>query len=309
MRKIFPLLLFVSFASICVAQTNKKTDLSKDDIKGNVKYIEESTYNQNENIKVDRVYRLKKYNKDGNIEYELTKGSEIFPGFSKELRKFAYKYDKKGKKILCDRTEGDSDGIDKYVYDEKGNKIEYNSYGKKDTLVCTRKYKYDGNGNLIDFRLYFGDSFNNGRIYEYDKKGILIKETSIGIMPDGHYFQYKYDEKGNKIESYFYNSEDSLKNRTTYKYDEFGNVVMENNFKGFDSPESKTAYNYKYDINSNWTRQEYKWFGIDKKEVKLIERKIVYYGDKDENNYPSWDDVNYKADEIKTEGVTVDYNF
>ncbi|MDX9798493.1 MAG: hypothetical protein RBT05_06520 [Bacteroidales bacterium] len=28
------------------------------------------------------------------------------------------------------------------------------------------------------------------------------------------------------------------------------------------------------------------------------ERKIVYYGDKDENNYPSWDDFNYIAEDI-----------
>jgi hypothetical protein len=309
MKKILVLLLLVSFASISFAQESKKNDLALLNLKGNVKYIEESTYNQNENKEVNRTYKLKKYNKDGNLEYELTKGLEMFPGFSKELWKFAYKYDNKGKKTLCYRTQGDSYGIDKYVYDVKGNKIEYNSYDNSDKLVCTRKYKYDEKENLIDSRLYFGDFLNDGRIYEYDKKGVLKKETCLGITLEGHYLLYKYDEKGNKIESYFYNKKNSIENKTTYKYDEFGNVVMENNFKGSNTPDSKTIYNYKYDINYNWTRQEYKSSGKEKTETKIIERKIVYYGDKDENNYPSWDDINYKADEIKTEGIKVDYNF
>jgi hypothetical protein len=72
-------------------------------------------------------------------------------------------------------------------------------------------------------------------------------------------FLFKYDEKGNLIERNEYNSDNSLKIKTTYKYDEKGNRIGLNQYNSAGSLNSKETY--KYDEKGN--RIELNWYISD----------------------------------------------
>ncbi len=67
------------------------------------------------------------------------------------------------------------------------------------------------------------------------------------------------------IEASFYNSDGSLEGKYIYKYDSKGNMIEE--------------------------------IGKDAMEIpfRITERKIVYYGDADEYNYPEWDSETFNG--------------
>lgn len=131
-------------------QSEKKNDLTEENLKGKVKSIKETPYEA-----VDKFGQIEK----GNVLYD----NFIFP--------FTI-YDEKGNKI--EENHYDSDGNlsskDTYEYDENGNNIEKNNYDSDGRLGYKLIYKYNEKGNMIEKNNY--DS--NGRLdykytYEYDK--------------------------------------------------------------------------------------------------------------------------------------------
>ena len=313
MKKFSVLLLLVSFATICFAQGNKENDLDVSNLKGNVKYVEQSNYYPEEKVITNdsvfyepahRQYSVIKYNKDGNIDHAIIKGQSYGFGSKIKSEQYIYKYNEKGNKIESNYSrEGVLDINYKYNYDEQGNLIKECSFYKDNSFGQIFTYKYDSKGNKIDMSSFYEeDQLLYRNTYEYDSKGNIIKQNSFG-KDNGFngYTIFKYDEKGNKIERNYYNKNDTLEAKTCYKYDKQGNKIEAKNYKANGDLKEINTYKYKYDKKYNW---------IEKKSIsgnnnvnETIKRKIVYYGDKDENNYPSWDDVNYKAEEIKTEGV------
>ena len=302
MKKFSVLLLLVSFATICFAQENKKNDLDISSLKGNVKYVEQSNYYPKEKVITDdsvfykpahRQYSIIKYNKDGNIDHAIIKGQAYGFGSKIQLEQWINKYNEKGNKIESNCLQEGVYGINyKYDYDEQGNMIKESSFIKNNSPGQSSIYKYDSKGNNIDMSCFDEkDQFLFRDTYEYDSIGNIIKQNSFGKNNefDG-YNIYKYDKKGNKIERNYYNKNDSLGARNYYKYDKQGNKIEEKNYKTNGDLREINTYKYKYDKKFNWIEKK-SIYGNNNANV-TIKRKIVYYGDKDENNYPSWDDVN-----------------
>lgn len=309
MRKFAALLFFVSFAIIGFAQVNKESDLAIMNLRGNVKYIEESTYYpQSKVITQDSVYFnpsyrgyvLMKFNKDGNMDHSIIK-NKFFPNFSKVItEKYIYKYSENG--ALFEKMYSKKDVFDinyKYIYDEQGNLIKETSFYKDNSPGQYDYYKYDAKGNQIEMSSYYEDDKLIYRItYEYDTKGNVIRENSFSPYNElNSYSEYKYDDKGNKIEKNYFSKDGILDEMTSYKYDKQGNLTEEKIFKSNGDLKDIRTYQYKYDNKFNWI--EKKSLSKSNSVFETEGRKIVYHGDKDENNYPSWDDVNYLAEDIK----------
>jgi len=101
--------------------------------------------------------------------------------------------------------------------------------------------------------------------------------------------KFEYDSIGNIIEKNLFNSDGSFNNRYTFKYDLKGNELEFRWYNSDGSLKGKEEYIYEYDKKNNWIKK------IKNKSNYIIERKIVYYGDKDENNYPEWDSPSFKG--------------
>ena len=102
------------------------------------------------------------------------------------------------------------------------------------------------------------------------EKGDVLVDSSAVYTDDGHF--KIYNEKGNKIEENYYNSNGRLYSKTTYKYDEKGNIIEENHYDSNGRLDSK--YTYEYDKNNNWTQRiEYK----NTIPHRITERIIEYY--------------------------------
>ena len=102
------------------------------------------------------------------------------------------------------------------------------------------------------------------------EKGDILVDSSAVYTDDGHF--KIYNEKGNKIEENYYNSNGRLYSKTTYKYDEKGNNIEKNNYDSNGRLDSK--HTYEYDKNNNWTQRiEYK----NTIPHRITERIIEYY--------------------------------
>ena len=216
MEKIILVILSVLCLVSC-NQSEKKNDLTEENLKGKVKSITENTYEA-----VDKFGQIEKgdvlvdssavYTDDGRFKIYNEKGNKIEENYYNSNGSLIYK--------------------NTYKYDEKGNKIEENYYNSNGRLYSKTTYKYDEKGNMIE------DNF-----YDSDDGSLIYKNT------------YKYDEKGNKIEEYHYDEDGKFNYKTTYKYDEKGNKIEYNDYDSDGRLNSKTTYKYEYDKNNNWTQQ------------------------------------------------------
>lgn len=84
-------------------------------------------------------------------------------------------------------------------------------------------------------------------------------EKGIKKREYGYDIQFKYDDKGNKIEKNEYNSDGSLNNKHVYKYDEKGNNIEINSYSSDGNLQNK--WTYKYDEKYN--KVEYNIYNSD----------------------------------------------
>ena len=161
--------------------------------------------------------------------------------------------------------------------EKKNDLTEENLKGKvksitENTYEAVDKFGQIEKGDvLVDSSAVYTD---DGRFKIYNEKGNKIEENYYNS--NGRLYSkttYKYDEKGNMIEDNFYDSDDgSLIYKNTYKYDEKGNIIEENHYDSNGRLDSK--YTYEYDKNNNWTQRiEYK----NTIPHRITERIIEYY--------------------------------
>ena len=192
MKKIILVILSVLCLVSC-NQSEKKNDLTEENLKGKVKSITENTYEA-----VDKFGQIEKgdvlvdssavYTDDGHFKIYNEKGNKIEENYYNSNGSLIYK--------------------NTYKYDEKGNIIEENYYNSNGRLYSKTTYKYDEKGNMIE------DNF-----YDSDDGSLIYKNT------------YKYDEKGNNIEKNNYDSNGRLDSKYTYEYDKNNNWTQRIEYK------------------------------------------------------------------------------
>lgn len=136
-------------------------------------------------------------------------------------------------------------------YDNQGNVVERKSNGK---LGNRHTFKYDDHGNMIEKSFESGGKLRRLYIYEFDHKGNLtIEKEYIYFQKDKEESEkfYKYDKKGNKIQSKKFFSSGGYPLIKTYKYDENGNLIE----AGVESRNINVNYkeSYQYDEKGNKT--------------------------------------------------------
>ncbi len=295
MKKLTLIVIFTLCALISFAQKQKNADLNDMKLNGQVKYLEESIYadlNYDEKIGQNEIgsYEFTKFNRYGNIDAFLYRSKFLF---------FRYQYismNEITQAVQFDER-GSIESMETYTYDNSGNKIEY-IYYESGVVVSKTQYKYDEKNNniaAVAFKsngekgtryTYKYDSFNNKtEAVQYNSSGELVSTitydynsekdeyTYISYLPDNEIEwirKYKLDSNGNKIVEYKYNDKNELRDKWTWVYT--------------------------YDSKNNWIKQTE--YNEDNKVSKIVERKIVYYGDKDEDKYSHWDSPNYKGKKL-----------
>ena len=188
---ILSVLCLVSYGQL-EKKSEKKNDLTEENLKGKVKSITENTYEA-----VDKFGQIEKgdvlvdssavYTDDGHFKIYNEKGNKIEENYYNSNGSLIYK--------------------NTYKYDEKGNKIEENYYNSNGRLYSKTTYKYDEKGNKIEE-------------YHYDEDGKF-----------NYKYTYKYDEKGNNIEKNNYDSNGRLYSKYTYEYDKNNNWTQRIEYK------------------------------------------------------------------------------
>lgn len=299
---ILILMILISSYSYIKKENN---DLSEFNLKGKVKSVREFTY---ENI--DNLEDIQKNKPSGkfvvfyNIKGNLTKRYS-YHSDGRLVVNNIYKYDNEG--FLIERiifTLGEMDFRYTFKYDEKGNKIEMTCYNSDGSLNDKTTYKYDIKDNQVEIIMYnSNEKLEEKSEYTYNDKDIKMDGKLELFKPDGSLdFStiYNYDEKGNKIELYSYESNRNFRNndtfkyddkgnliefislypngnvysKDTYKYDEKGNQIEKITFNSNSEIKENITTKYDYDENENWVKKN---VYSNKTLLYIKERKIEYY--------------------------------
>jgi len=137
-------------------------------------------------------------------------------------------------------------------YNIKGNLTKRDSYHSDGRLVVNHIYKYDNDGFLIERIVFTLGEMDFGYTFKYDDKGNEIESTSYNSDGNLDYtIIFKYDINGNLVEKIRYNSNGKFEEKSKYTYDDKdikmdGIWIMYNSDGGI---ELKTVY--KYDDRGN----------------------------------------------------------
>jgi hypothetical protein len=235
--------------SLCNAQTTKKNEWRKEELKGRVKMLKQTLY---------------MYFAPGETGEGFNPNDHSVDSFSKDgMKKWSY-YLKDGAKS----------SYTVYKYDPKGLLTEFVQISEKDTSRTV--YKYDAMGNELLQVSYTGKKETSKSTNKYDAKGYLIESKLYGTL--GMKWEYKNDEKGYAVEVKTYDDKGAYNGKSTYindaagkqvegtsydksgafvnrratKYDEQGNETEVIIFDK-DGNQKRESYNeYTYDAQGNW---------------------------------------------------------
>src|SRR5690606_37793319 len=151
-------------------------------------------------------------------------------------------------------------------------------------------FEYDENDRITKkFQLTQFSPHNTDAYYKYDERGNKIESIGYYIYPDnrkeiGYQFKYEYNEFRNKtkdtevIGKYRSLHFEKYKTETT-KYDQFQNIILEEFLTESNNPIKVVRKTYEYDKKGNWTKrvtEEGKNYN-DLKQIEISTRKIEYY--------------------------------
>jgi hypothetical protein len=276
----------------------KKNDLEKKGLKGRIKYIEEQNYflsegtDLMEDVKLS-TYELTSYNEEENIIKSFWNSEGAYSNY-------IYIYDPTGK-ILNEEHLYFDDGIlsEKYIfrYNSSGQIIEKNNYDSDGDFLSRDNYEYNSNENLV-IKYYENNSGRSlSSISKYDSNGDEIEYKYYDSEEElwGKVI-CKYDSKGDKLEQNSYNSDGCLNHKEEFKYDSNRNMIEHMYYDSETKLNFRNFFEYELDNNNNWIAQ---FIIHGRKRITFAKRKIVYYGDEDENDYPDWDSPSYKGIEVQ----------
>lgn len=290
MKTITKILLLFTFLS---CQNNdkticqKKSDLEKAGLKGEI-----------EQVRQDNFKAIEKFG-------EIVKGEKW--GFDDD--NFYVKYNETGNQIEKNTYNQDGSLFSKFtfVYDKNGNLIEENRFNSDGTLNYKKKYKYFGENKMRDGNIYSSDgNLFSSDTTELDEKGNELKyhgydknKNIVSLFTNTYDVNanlitkdfvdrrthinevYKYDAKGNVLEenTFFHSSDmtmpvDTSRNARTIKYDEYNNKIeIVHSVLSSSSAPVKETFKYIYDDKKNWIQKiSYK----DNKPISVALRQIKY---------------------------------
>jgi hypothetical protein len=206
------------------------------------------------------------------------------------------KYDASGyaTEIITYNPKGIVMNIEKYRYDEAGNKLEYTRYtgGNENQIAYQKICSYDSHNNITEEKGFDGvEKFNNNYLYDaqgdlteiaYYKNGIL-KEKRIfaknGLTKNVSIYNASgkmisrllltFDSRDNLLEETVYGINQDILERKTFDYDENKNIRRESKYK-LNKMTLRTTYNY----NDAGDLTEIDEEGQDG--VKFIKKSISY---------------------------------
>ncbi len=308
------ILILLQINVVITAQTISKDNIENQIENGIIKSLTEYSYHIN---------KIEKYG-----EMELKK--------STPSGKISRSFDKKGRRIsrIFYKEDGSIDDKTIYIYNDEENteeSIGYNSKGITDKWMAY----YDKNGNKlkeVEIDIKTGipklkfipkDSYkynNNGKlleaIYYKDDGSIYTKIKNIylesGVKTEYHLIMYgvyaekiNFDNEGNKIATYKYDSDGDLESKEIFKYHLNGNLSKSELYYSdgtlfhdvsFDKNGDQTvrkvydsdgvfsnqaiySYEYEYDTHKNWIKKTEisTWSNDDLSSILVEERIIEYY--------------------------------
>lgn len=152
------------------------------------------------------------------------------------------------------------------------------------------EYTYDGAGNILT---YYSESGNRRMKYEYNDKGLLIKEITCNKWWEPELWEvYAYDSNGKLIREENYNSK-GLSSTLTYTYDENGELSQKE-YKATGQYADNAYYREEYEISESYYHMEK--YDID---GELVDEEIKYYFAYYDDKYLITSE--YKQDEYKYE--------
>ena len=226
MKKIAPILIVLLFTKC----SNLKYLNAYDGWKGKPKMVEISYYN---------------------VEKEFWYGKQLIY------------YDSKGrilKQPNINRAGNIVDGEKKFIYDKKGNIIEYIHYGKDSVIHRNRTYTYNKNGKILELKYIIKDG-NKSINYTYNTIEKSSRASDFVYNKDGTVKEKNisrittfYDKKWNEICHTYYDSDGSIRRKGELKYDKKGNPILNVSFDYKTKKRRITEKKYnKYNDIVSWT--------------------------------------------------------
>ena len=162
-----------------------------------------------------------------------------------------------------------------YIFDERGNEIEFIKYDKEGNIWNKEIKKYNEKDRLLYSKetkiLGEDETYIEENSYSYNDKGFLIEEKSYEEDPDtgiSHRRElYKYNNDQKLIENSYY-SNDSLKRQVLYWYDNKGNLLRKL-FYLDNKPYTDTKFEYNH--IGNLIKKTENYIKTDYKHVKQYE--------------------------------------
>lgn len=116
---------------------------------------------------------------------------------------------------------------DKYTYALLGKVSRWVHYDAADKITTITNYEYDSGGNLTKETTTRNDVLFASTVNTYNAQGVLEKKTRLnGNNQVDYYFTYEYNTKGLMVkENYFYNNQ--ILSTRGFEYDAKGNQIKE----------------------------------------------------------------------------------
>ena len=178
-------------------------------------------------------------------------------------------YDSKGRKFKSTSFKSDgspSSGGWNYSYDKYGNNTQNTLYNKDSSINVQNNFKYNNFGQQIE-KEYISDGKKSITKNIYNRKNRIQK--IVGKKNDGSFSEkaiQRYDKQWREIELISYNTQSKQKSRIEFFYDEKGNKIQT---KWYNSENKNyNSYNSTYNFNNDRIR-------IEKYEIRNGESKLI----------------------------------
>jgi hypothetical protein len=228
-----------------------KTDLEKQDLKGDVISVNEIIY----------------YAKSDNSD-EL---GDLYNRYYKEFDKNGF------------MTSLESYGSEDYLIrkslnfsDNNGLITESEIYDQDNELINRELYKYDDKGNLVQVSVKDPNGDNGYiRYYKSDSDGNVISiSTRYGENDEEHFkSSFKYNNKGYRVEAVYEDNSSDYNRKYYYEFDENGLQNKTTSYTENDELIKEVSHEYSFDDSGNWIKQ----LGKDRGRSDYITMREIEY--------------------------------